>query len=315
MTLYGRMIDQETLGYPDILKLSKFYEELGFYQIAPFDHFYPVYSRDSSVPLLECWTLLAALARDTETIRLGPHVTSSTYRHPGVVAKMAATIDRLSDGRLVLGIGAGWYEREHEAFGIPFGRHSERLERLNEFVELIKSLLIDPETDFHGRYFSFSKALSFPKPLQEPHPPILIGTQGGGEEMLTIISRHANIANIGWNLPEDILEENFEELRNCCRKTGRDPGEIMWSTNLDLLLSKTEKDFNEKMKNTQRKFSGKYPSMTSHVEKTRHGLVGTIEECAQKLEGIKRAGVKMVYLQPLDLPDLESIKLFADKLM
>ena len=315
MTRFGGMIDPETLSYSDILRLSTRYEELGFSQIAVFDHFYPVYSRNHSVPLLECWTILAALTRDTKRIKLGPHVTSSLHRHPGVVAKMASTVDHLSNGRLVLGLGAGWYGKESEAFGTPFAGYTERLEKFEEFTVSIKSLLTDPRTNIHGRYFSFSEALNFPKPLQDPHPPFLIGAQKGSRRMLEIISKHADIANVGWNLPPHDLEAKFKELAGICREVGRYPGKLVQSTNVDLLVGKTEKDLKEKIRRTQRKFSGKYPTMADHVKRMKHGLIGTPGECAEMLDGIKKAGAEMVYLQPLDLPDLGSIELFADCVM
>jgi alkanesulfonate monooxygenase SsuD/methylene tetrahydromethanopterin reductase-like flavin-dependent oxidoreductase (luciferase family) len=152
-----------------------------------FDHFAPIFS-DLDGPCFEGWTLLAALAAQTQRIRLGLMVTGNTYRHPAVLAKTAATLDVISNGRLDLGIGAGWNEYEHTSMGIPLYAPGERIRRLGEACEIIKRLFTQQLTDFDGRYYQLKEARCEPKPIQKPYPPFVIG--GSGEQLtLRVVAR------------------------------------------------------------------------------------------------------------------------------
>lgn len=194
-----------------------------------FDHFYPIFS-DSTGPCLEGWLTLTALAQATKRLRVGCLVTGIVYRHPAVLANMAATLDVISDGRLELGIGAAWNEEECDAYGIELGPLKERFDRFDEACEVIVSLLTQTTTNFDGRYFQLRDARCEPKPVQRPHPPICIG--GGGEKRtLRSVARHAQ----HWNVPGGTVED-FKRKRDVlykhCADLGRDPSEIMTSTHL-----------------------------------------------------------------------------------
>jgi F420-dependent oxidoreductase-like protein len=173
-------------------------------------------------PMLECWTVLAGLALTTSRLRLGSLVTGNTYRHPAVLANMVATVDHLSGGRAVLGLGAGWQENEHRAYGIELPGVADRLSRLDEACAIVRSLLDEPRTTFEGRHFQISEAPLEPKPLQR-HLPLLVG--GGGERViLGIVARRADEWNC-WGTPE-VIARKSAVLAKHCDAVGRDPGTI-----------------------------------------------------------------------------------------
>lgn len=191
-----------------------------------YDHFAPI-NGDVGGPCLEGWTALAALAALTERLRLGLMVTGNTYRHPAVLAKIAATLDVISNGRLDFGIGAGWNEYEHESMGIPLYKPGERIRRFGEACEVFRRLFTEPVVDFDGRYYQLKEARSEPKPVQKPYPPFVIG--GGGEKLtLRVVATYADI----WNYTGTSVEEfthKVKVLREHCEAIGRDPDEIVLS--------------------------------------------------------------------------------------
>src|SRR5262245_21642837 len=154
-----------------------------------------------SDPYLEAWTLLAALAARTQRLRVGVMVSGNTYRHPAVLAKMAATVDVLAHGRLNFGIGTGWSEREHRAYSIPLPAPGERVRRLGEACELIRRLWTEPEVTFQGRYYELREASCEPKPVQRPHPPFVIG--GEGDQTLCVVAQYADIWDCSVATPEE----------------------------------------------------------------------------------------------------------------
>ncbi|MDP1806894.1 MAG: LLM class F420-dependent oxidoreductase [Acidimicrobiales bacterium] len=194
-----------------------------------FDHFYPIFS-DPNGPCMEGWTTLAALAQATQRLRVGVLVTGNVYRHPAVLANMAATLDIISDGRLELGLGAGWNEEECAAYGIDLPPLKERFDRFDEACQVIVGLLRDEATDFEGTYYRLTAARCEPKPVQRPHPPLCIG--GGGEKRtLRAVARYAQ----HWNFPGggvETLKHKRAVLEEHCAQIGRDPSEITISTHL-----------------------------------------------------------------------------------
>jgi F420-dependent oxidoreductase-like protein len=225
----------------EILELTAHCEATGWDGVYLADHFMPhgdlARALDDSEALdgdkLECWSVLAALAAAVPRIRLGTLVSSVTFRHPAVVANMAAAVDNISGGRLVLGLGAGWQRNEHVAYGIELGSLSERLDRFEEACCVISSLLTASRTTFDGRYYRLSNAPNQPAPVQT-RVPLLIG--GGGERRtLRIAARHADVWNF-WSTP-DVLEHKVRVLRAHCDAIGRDPDEITVSTQAPLFVS------------------------------------------------------------------------------
>jgi F420-dependent oxidoreductase-like protein len=192
-----------------------------------FDHYAPIFSGIDG-PCLEGWTTLAALAAETSRLRIGLMVTGNTYRHPAVLASIAATVDIVSNGRLDLGIGAGWNEYEHNSMGIPLYAPGERIRRLDEACQIIKQLFTQDLTTFEGRYYQLKDARREPKPVQQPHPPFVIG--GSGEQLtLRVVAKHANI----WNFvagPVDVFQHKLGVLKQHCEAVGRDFATIDLST-------------------------------------------------------------------------------------
>jgi F420-dependent oxidoreductase-like protein len=188
-----------------------------------FDHFMPI-TGDPTGPCLEGWTLLAAFAALTKRMRVGLMVTGNTYRHPAVLANMAATVDIISSGRLDFGIGAGWNELEHSAYGIPLYATGERIKRLGEACEVCRIMWTETAPDFNGQYYQLKGARCEPKPIQKPYPPIVIG--GSGEQLtLRIVAKYADI----WNFvggPIELFRHKNEVLDKHCAVIGRDPSTI-----------------------------------------------------------------------------------------
>lgn len=191
-----------------------------------FDHFSPIQGGLDG-PCFEGWTLLAALAAQTSRLRLGLMVTGNTYRHPAILAHMAATVDVISNGRLDFGIGAGWNEYEHTSMGIPLYAPGERIRRLGEACEIIRQLWTQHLTDFEGRYYQLKEARCEPKPIQKPYPPFVIG--GSGEQLtLRVVAQYADI----WNAMPATVEDfrhKLDVLHGHCAAVGRDPQEITLS--------------------------------------------------------------------------------------
>jgi len=224
---FGIKTSPQHTTYDAMLKVWKEAEAIPVIEHAwLFDHFAPIQG-DVSGPCLEGWTVLAAFAALTERLRLGLMVTGNTYRHPAVLAKIAATVDVISNGRLDFGIGAGWNVYEHESMGIPLYQPGERIRRLGEACEIVKRLFTEPTVDFDGRYYQLADARSEPKPVQLPYPPFVIG--GSGEKLtLRIVAKYADIWNYGGGTVEEFTHK-VAVLHEHCAAVERDPGEIVLS--------------------------------------------------------------------------------------
>lgn len=225
-----------SLPFQETLALGQHVAATGWDGMWLADHFMPN-AADTSTPWPEAWTTLAALAPQVPGIRLGTLVTGNTYRHPAVLAKMAATVDHISGGRLVLGIGSGWQENEHQQYGIEFGTVRQRLDRLEEACAMIKSLFNEPSANFDGRFYTLKEATLEPKPLQ-PNLPLMVG--GGGEKVtLRITARYADEWNV-WGTVETMIHK-MKILDRHCEDIGRDPKNIQRSAVALLFLSDDDK--------------------------------------------------------------------------
>jgi F420-dependent oxidoreductase-like protein len=220
-------------SWRDMLAVWQAADDIDFYESGwTFDHFYPIFS-DWTGPCLEGWVTTTALAQATRRLRVGVLVTGMPYRHPAVLANMAASLDVISDGRLELGLGAGWNQQEADAYGIDIGANlTDRFDFFEESLEVVTRLLTEETADFDGRFLHLRGARCEPKPVQQPHPPICIG--GGGEHRtLRAVARFAQ----HWNFPGGdaaTFRHKVEVLHGHCAALGRDPGEIMTSTHLRL---------------------------------------------------------------------------------
>ncbi len=221
---FGIKTAPQNTTYQDMLRVWLEADEVPTIEHAwLFDHFMPL-GNDPTGPCLEGWTLLSAYAALTKRVRVGLMVTGNTYRHPAVLANMAATIDIISNGRLDFGIGAGWNELEHSAYGIPLYEPGERIKRMGEACEVFRLLWTETTPNFNGKYYQLKDAYCEPKPVQKPYPPITIG--GSGEQLtLRMVAKYADI----WNFvggPPEVFKHKNEVLDGHCAKVGRDPSTI-----------------------------------------------------------------------------------------
>ncbi|MDT5224878.1 MAG: hypothetical protein QOG19_2285 [Mycobacterium sp.] len=242
-------------AYRDMVAVCQTAESCGFDSVWLCDHFLTIspddYVKDAgiaddssendpgappiSLPLLECWTTLSALARDTTRLRLGTSVLCNSYRHPSVLAKMAATLDVISEGRLDLGLGAGWFQREFDAYGIPFPPVRDRVSALAESLEVMKAVWTEPNPTYTGRFYTLNGAICDPPPVQRPHPPLWIG--GEGDRVQRIAARSAQGLNVRWWSPHQVSQRR-DFLARACESAERDPQTLRIS--VTVLLAPTE---------------------------------------------------------------------------
>lgn len=237
---FGIQTSLNNVEWREIEDMWKFLDrDTKFVSAWTFDHFVPPGpGQDANANCFEGWSALAALAAVTDRIRLGCLVTGVTYREPAVLAKMAATIDHLSNGRLEFGIGAAWHAGEHEMYGIPFPPIKERQDRLDEAMQLIRLLFhADGRVNFAGTYYRLKDAVFVPKCVQRPHPPIMIG--GGGEKRtLRAVARYADVMNV-FGTP-DVVKKKIEVLEAHCREIGRDPAEIEKTISASIIVTENQ---------------------------------------------------------------------------
>jgi F420-dependent oxidoreductase-like protein len=226
----GVDVSQHQLSRDELVDRTRLAEQLGFEAAWVFDHFKPLYG-DPKGPCLEGWTLLAALAAQTDRIRLGTLVTGVTYRHPSVLAAEAVTVDHASAGRLELGMGAAWFDREHHQLGIPFPSNGERAKRLEEAVQVVTLLMTEDNVTFEGRYYRLHDATYRPRPVQKPRPPLWIGARGE-KVMLPIVARHADAWHAFGSL--ESLRRKSSIIDEHATKAGRDPAEITRASGLSI---------------------------------------------------------------------------------
>ena len=221
--------------FETMTRCAKEAEEAGFDAMWLYDHFHTVPTPQHET-VFECWSSMAALARETSTIRLGQMVTCNSYRPPALLAKMASSIDVMSNGRVILGIGAGWYEHEYNAYGYDYPETPDRLRMLREALQVIKAMWTQEEATFEGRYYHLRGAINEPKPVQKPHPPIWIG--GGGERVtLKLVAQYGDASNFGGDL--ETTRRKLEILREHCDSVGRDYDSVLKTTEFYAILGNT----------------------------------------------------------------------------
>jgi F420-dependent oxidoreductase-like protein len=279
-------------SWDDILALWRHIEATGWDAAAVTDHFMPN-TPERVGDSLECWTALSALAAQVPRLRVGTIVLGNTYRHPAVVAKMAATLDVITGGRLIVGLGAAWQENEHEAYGMPFYTVAERLARLDEACEVMKRLWTQERTSFEGRFYRLSDAPLMPKPVQTPHPELMIG--GGGEKVtLRIVAKHADHWNV-WGGPETLAAKG-RILETHCRALGRDPKTLTRSANMPVVITDDAAAV-EKLRGIVRKRMGMDEAKARDTV-----LGGSPGELRETLGRLRDAGVDMLWIPSMFFP-------------
>jgi F420-dependent oxidoreductase-like protein len=293
---------QQGASYDDLLAVARATEELGFDGYFRSDHFLSMGGVSGLPGPTESWVTLAGLARETSRIRLGTLLTSATFRSPGPLAVTVAEVDAMSGGRVELGLGAGWYEDEHRAYGIPFPSVGERFERLEEQLAIITGLWNTPvgeRFNYAGRHYTIIDSPALPKPLQRPVP-IIVGGSGRART-----PRYTAMYAAEFNspfAPIGFFVEQADRVREACRAIGRDPATVVFSVAQVLCCGRDEAELKRRAGAI-----GREPD-----ELRRNGVAGTVDEVIDKLKRFADAGAQRVYLQVLDLHDLEHLQLVAD---
>jgi F420-dependent oxidoreductase-like protein len=285
------------------VEVAQLAESLGYDSIWVYDHVHNV-PRPAHEAVFECWTTMAAISQQTSRVRLGQMVGCNSYRQPSLLAKITATIDVISGGRLDWGIGAGWYENEYKGYGFEFRSPRERIGMLRECVEIVKRMWTDAETNYDGRWYKLQRANCDPKPLQSPHPPVWIG--GGGEQLtLKVVARHADCSNFGgrpreWARKREVLKEH-------CREVGRDEDEIRKTWSPEVFIRSTEAEVKQ---------AGSRSVWGEPVGSWAAGnLVGTPEQVSEKIAEYVALGCTGFIPWCADYPDTETLTLFAEQVM
>ncbi len=293
---------QEGATYDDLLAVALESERLGFGGFFRSDHYLGIGGPGLPGPT-DAWATLAGLARDTSTIRLGTIMTSATFRLPGPLAITVATVDRMSGGRIELGIGAGWYDAEHTAYGIPFPDTGERFDRLEEQLAIITGLWATEDGfSYDGKHYQVADSPGLPKP-QQARPPILIGGRGKRRtpELTATYADEFNLPFVG----EEVTAQQFARVRQACEDRGRDPDDLVYSNALTTCVGADEAE-------VERRAEAIGQDSAALRER---GLAGTPEEVLDTLGRYAAMGSERVYLQIMDLADLDHLRLVADAVL
>lgn len=288
---------QQGASYDDQLAFAQTAERVGFDGFFRSDHFLRMGAGDPLPGPTDAWTTLAGLARETSRIRLGTLVSSVTYRQPGILAIQVAQVDAMSGGRAELGLGTGWFEREHRAYGIPFP--AKRFDLLEEQLAIVTGLWNTPagETfDFHGRHYDLEDAPPLPRPTQ-PRMPVIVGG-AGPKRTPELAARFATEFNIGFRSESEIAER-FAGVRAACERIGRDPATLQLSVALPTLAAPTEDGLARRAAAIGRTVDELHPDVN---------IVGARAEIAAKVERLVALGADRVYFQLLDLQDVEQVE-------
>ena len=310
MTDFGLQIEPAFgFTYDEVASIAHRIRDSGFSSMWASDHFM-LSADDADRNCMECWSLLTAIAVEVSDIRIGPLVTCNSYRNPALLAKMAATLDQISGGRLEFGIGAGWKDIEYLAYGYRFPPAGERVDRLIESLEIIRSLWTEPVSTFAGQYYSIKDAVASPKPRQLPHPPILIG--GSRPRMLRVMAKYADVVNFVPQPHPVGYELTLRRLEDACRDEGRDFERIRKTHFLTMLVGKNEADARRRL---ERAAARDGLSADQWREKRSRAFVGTTDEAVTHLRQYTAIGVTQFMVVFPYQEEADSLRLFSDEVV
>jgi F420-dependent oxidoreductase-like protein len=296
---------QQGASYDDQLRVAKAAEDLGFDAFFRSDH-YLAMGVDGMPGPTESWSVLAGIARETSRVRLGTMLSSATFRLPGPLAVTVAQVDAMSGGRVELGLGAGWFEAEHLAYGIPFPPVGERFDRLEEQLQIITGLWETPDGktyDFTGTHYELRDSPALPKPVQSPRPPIIVGGHGP-KRTPRLAATYADEFNVAFSPPAEAYDQ-LERVRAVCDEQGRDRATLKMSLAQVLCCGRDDAEVRRRA-----------DAIGKAVERVRSGeLGGTPAELVERIGDYAAHGVQRVYLQTLDLTDLDHLELVASEVM
>ncbi|MSQ12070.1 MAG: LLM class F420-dependent oxidoreductase [Dehalococcoidia bacterium] len=290
--------------FRNVQRIAQEAERVGFDSFWVMDHFIQIpFVGAAEEPILEPYTALAALAAATSRIRLGTMVTGTPYRNPAHLAKIGATLDVISNGRLFMGIGAGWFEREFNAYGWEFPPLKDRMGRLREALQIIIKMWTEERPSFQGKYYTIADVICEPRPVQRPRPPILIG--GGGEQVtLRLVAQYAEASNLFGN-PES-LKRKYDILAKHCADVGRDPASILKTRLGQMVIARNEAELT-------RKLARYYPGGLGNNQETWGVVAGTPEQCIEQCQQLVDAGAEYPIFSFPDAETLEPLHLFAEE--
>ena len=299
---------QEGVSWDDWLALARACEEYGLEGLFRSDHYQSI----PGIPgraALDAWATISGLAAVTERIRLGTMVSPATFRRPSILARMVTTADHISGGRVELGLGAGWNESEHKASGFPFPDLPERMEILEEQLEIVHRQWTEDEFSFEGRHYRLERSRAEPKPLQKPHPPLIVGG-AGGPRAARLAARWADEYNTSYATVEQCRERSAR-VAEACRRAGREP--IVFSAMLRCCVGRDAREtLTRAARQVERMGSHDDPAVLLAREDM---VVGEIDEVIARLRAYAAAGVERVFLQHLDFADLEMVRLIAEEIV
>jgi len=297
---------QQGTTYSEVVTLALRAEELGFDGFFTSDHYVKMGESSSGLPgPLDAWTTLAGLARDTKRLRLGTLVSPVTFHNPGQLAIRIAQIDEMSHGRVEVGLGAGWFETEHRAYGIEFPPIAKRFDRLTEALEIITGLWGTPEGEqfsFTGEHYTLTNSPALPKPWQRPRPPIIIGGRGK-RRTPALAATYAREFNIAFAGPDD-WKTICRPVMEACEARERDPETLVWSSAQVLAIGSSEAEFSRRAEAIGRETA----------ELRQNGVAGLVDEAVEYLAQFRDAGCTRMYFQVLDLKDLEHLATLSEAL-
>jgi F420-dependent oxidoreductase-like protein len=297
---------QQGADYSRLLAVARATEQLGFDAFFRSDHYLGMGDGDGLPGPTDAWLTLAGLALQTSRIRLGTLMSPITFRYPGPLAVSVAQVDEMSGGRVELGLGAGWFEAEHTAYGIPFPPAAERFDRLEEQLAILTGLWETPvgqRFSFAGKFYPVTDSPALPKPVQRPHPPILIGGRGP-RRTPQLAARYADEFNVAFVSIEQTAAV-FGRVREACQAAGRDPGSLVYSAGHTVCCGRDEAEL------ARRAEAIGWDLATQRAD----GLVGTPDEIVDRLGAFAELGATRFYLQVLDLHDLDHLELIASEVL
>jgi F420-dependent oxidoreductase-like protein len=285
------------------IEIARLAEELGLDSIWVYDHFHNV-PRPAQETVFEAWTTLAAISQITDRVMLGQMVTCTPYRQPGLTAKITANLDVISNGRLIWGVGAGWYEHEFDGYGYEFARPAARIQMMEEAIEIVTGMWNEPKFSYEGQHYRLDGAECDPKPLQQPRPQVLIG--GGGEQLtLRVVAKHGDASNFD-GTPEAFAHKS-EVLKEHCRAVGRDYDEIQKTRSGEIHIRETEAEIDAE---------GNRSFLERSLDDWKDAqLVGTPEQVAARIQIYIDLGCTAFYPWCSDYPDTETLRLLAEQVI
>jgi F420-dependent oxidoreductase-like protein len=312
----GIMLEgQEGLDWGRWRRYAQRVEALGYESLWRSDHFFSLMGR-SERDALETWVSLADLAAHTSRLRFGPLVCSMTFREPSLLARMAAAVDDLSGGRLVLGVGAGWNEREHEAFGLPFPPVGKRMDMLEEGIQVLQALFTGEKVSFSGKHYSLKDAEMHPRPVQHPGPPLLVG--GGGEKRtLQIVARYADEWN-GFAPSAELYKQKLAVLERHCEAARRDPATIKRSVMAAFIVGRDAAEIRHRAEGIQGVLTAMAQTPVEQLPemmRARGWLVGTPSQVIEQIKELEALGISRIMLQHHNQADEEVVDLIAREIM